>query len=84
MPDISVNDQVCVRRKLRNGNMIRYGSVVKLDGDKALVHFPTEYVKAVIPVNQLEKTSTKFGSYSRVQASALRRGFSTLGNWLIK
>jgi hypothetical protein len=82
--DIAVNDQVMARRKVRNGNLIRYGSVVKLDGDKALVHFPTEYVKAVIPISQLEKTSTKFGNYARVQPSAVRRGFSTLSNWLIR
>jgi hypothetical protein len=80
--DVKVNDQVIVRQKLRNGNLIKIGSVVKLDGDKALVHFPNLYTQQVIPVKELEKTSTAFGGYSRVQPSAVRRGFSTLRNWL--
>lgn len=81
--EIQVNDQVLTKKKLRNGNLIRYGSVVKMDGDKALVHFPTEYVQAVIPLNQLEPTRTKYGSYARVQPSAVRRSFTTLKNWTV-
>jgi hypothetical protein len=83
MSDISVNDQVIVRKKVRNGNLIRFGSVVKKDGDKALIHFPTDHTQVVIPLDQLEKTSTKFG-YSRVQPSAVRRGFTTLQNGMFR
>jgi hypothetical protein len=71
--DFAVNDQVMVRRKMRNGNLVRIGSIVRLDGDKALVNFPLDYTQAVVPTNQLEKTSNRYGSYNRVQASAIRR-----------
>jgi hypothetical protein len=80
--DIKVNDQVIVRQKLRNGNLVKMGSVVRLDGDKALVSFPTLYTQSVVPVSQLEKTSTSFSGYSRVQPSAVRRGLTTLRYWL--
>jgi hypothetical protein len=69
-----VNDQVTVRRKMRNGNLIRMGSIVRLDGDKALVNFPLDYTQTVVPVDQLEKTNARYSTYSRVQASAIRRG----------
>lgn len=84
MSDINVNDQVMVKRKVRTGNLIRFGSVVRKDGDKALVHFPIDHTQVVVPLNQLEKTSTKFSSYSRVQPSAVQRSFTTLQNWLFR
>jgi hypothetical protein len=71
--DFQVQDQVMVRRKLRNGNLIRMGQIVSLDGDKAQVYFPLDYTQASVPVSQLEKTSGRFGTYNRVQASAVRR-----------
>jgi len=78
MDVFNVNDQVIVKKKIRTGNLIRFGSVVRLDGDKALVQFPVDHTQAVIPVKQLEKTSTKFGTYARVQPSAMRRSFTSL------
>jgi len=80
--EFKVNDQVVAKRKIRSGNLVRIGSIVKLDGEKARVHFPVDNTQVVIPVNQLEKTSTKFGTYTRVQPSAMRRSFSTLQDWL--
>ena len=73
MADLQVNDQVMVRKRIRTGNLIRIGSIVKMDGDKAQVNFPVDMTSQVIPVNQLEKTTNRFGLYARVQASALRR-----------
>lgn len=72
--EFEVNDQVLVRRKMRNGNLIRMGSIVRLDGDKALVNFPIDMTSTVLPVAQLERANNKYGSYIRVQASAVRRG----------
>ena len=74
MSDYVAGDQVMMRRKMRNGNLVRMGSIVRIDGDKALVNFPLDYTQTVVPVDQLEKTNNRYGSYSRVQASALRRG----------
>jgi hypothetical protein len=75
MNDIKVNDQVLVRKKIRTGTLIRFGFVVRTDGDSSLVHFPLDHSQAVIPTNQLEKTSTKFSMYARVQNSPTRRSF---------
>lgn len=72
--EFAISDQVMVRRKMRNGNLVRMGSIVRLDGDKALVNFPLDMISTVVPVDQLEKTSNRFGMYNRVQASAIRRG----------
>lgn len=83
MDEIKKDDQVLVRRKMRNGNLVRFGSVVSIDGSgedaKARVNFPIDHTSVVLPVSQLEKTSTKFG-YTRVQPSAIRRSFTTLVN----
>ncbi len=68
-----VNDQVIARKQIRTGTLVRMGSIVKMDGDKALVNFPQDYTQAVIPIEQLEKTSDRFGGYTRVQVSAIRR-----------
>lgn len=73
MTEFSTGDQVMVRRKMRNGNLVRIGSIVRLDGDKALVNFPLDYTQTVVPTSHLEKTSNRFGSYARVQASSIRR-----------
>lgn len=81
MEEIKKDDQVLVRRKIRNGNLVRFGSVVSIDGSgadaKARVHFPIDHTQVVVPVSQLEKTSTKFSGYSRVQPSAVRRSILT-------
>lgn len=78
--EIKKDDQVMVKKKIRSGNLIRFGSVLSIDGSgadaKARVHFPIDHTQAVIPVSQLEKTSTKFGNYARVQPSAVRRSFT--------
>lgn len=73
--EIKKDDQVMVKRKMRNGNLVRFGSVVSIDGEKARVNFPIDHTSVVVPVSQLEKTSTKFG-YARVQPSAVRRSFT--------
>lgn len=73
MEVFATNDQVIVKKKIRTGNLVRFGSIVKLDGDKALVQFPIDHSQAVIPVAQLEKTSTRFGGYARVQPSPVMR-----------
>ncbi len=77
--EIKKDDQVLVRRKMRNGNLVRFGSVLSVDGSgddaKARVHFPIDHTQLVVPVSQLEKTSTRFG-YARVQPSAVRRSFT--------
>lgn len=83
--EIKKDDQVMVRRRIRSGNLIRFGSVLSVEGsgDEAMarVHFPIDHTQAVIPTRQLEKTSTKFGSnYVRVQPSAVRRAFTNLTN----
>jgi hypothetical protein len=75
MNDIKVNDQVLVRKKIRTGTLIRFGSVVKTDENQSLVHFPIDHSQAVVPTNQLEKTSTKYATYARVQPSPVRRSF---------
>ena len=62
-----------VKKKIRAGNLVRMGSIVKLDGDSAMVNFPTEYINAVVPVSQLEKAGQGFGPYARIQVSATRR-----------
>lgn len=81
--EIKKDDQVMVKRKMRNGNLVRFGSVLSIDGSgadaKARVHFPIDHTQVVVPVSQLEKTSTKFG-YNRVQPSAVRRSFTSLVN----
>lgn len=71
--DIKANDQVMVRKKLRNGTLVKFGEVVKLDGDKASVHLPHDHKTIVVSVKELEKTSTRFGQHSRVQGSPIRR-----------
>ncbi len=73
MSDFHVADQVMVRRKMRNGNLVRIGSITRIDGDKALVNFPLDYTSSVVPLTQLERTSNRFGTYNRVQMSAMRR-----------
>ena len=82
--EIKKDDQVMVKKKIRSGNLIRFGSVLSVDGAgadaKARVHFPVDHTQVVVPVSQLEKTSTKFGMYARVQPSATRRSFTTLKN----
>jgi hypothetical protein len=75
--EIKKNDQVIVKRKMRNGNLVRFGSVLSIDGEKARVHMPIEHTQIVVPISQLEKTSTRFG-YNRVQPSAIRRSFTNL------
>jgi hypothetical protein len=71
--NLQVNDQVLVRKRIRTGNLIRMGSVLKIDGDKALVQFPIDHTQTVLPISSLEKTSDRFGGYARVQVSAMRR-----------
>lgn len=72
--DFKQNDQVLVRKRLQNKtNLIRMGSIVRVDGDKALVQFPIDHTQAVLPLSALEKTSQHFGSYAKVQASSVRR-----------
>ena len=71
--DIKKNDQVMVRKKIRSGTLVRIGSVLSVDGDKARVHFPIDQTQVVVPIAQLEKTSTRFSGYSRVQPSAAQR-----------
>jgi hypothetical protein len=84
--EIKKDDQVMVKTKVRSGNLIRYGSVLKIDGagDEATarVHFPIDHTQAVIPVSQLVKTSTRYGStgYVRVQPDPGRRSFTQLKN----
>lgn len=80
MEELKKDDQVLVRKKIRSGNLVRIGSVLSIDGDKARVHFPIDHTQIVIPVSQLEKTSTKFSGYSRVQPSAVRRSVTSLKN----
>jgi hypothetical protein len=72
--EFKVNDQVMMRKKIRTGNLIRMGSIVRIDGDKASVNFPIDHATVVVPVAQLEKTSKRFGQYARVQTSPIRRG----------
>jgi hypothetical protein len=84
--EIKKDDQVMVKTKVRSGNLIRYGSVLKIDGagDDAMarVHFPIDHTQAVIPVSQLVKTSTRYGTsgYVRVQSDPGRRSFTQLRN----
>jgi hypothetical protein len=77
--DLKKDDQVLVRRKMRNGTLVRFGSVLSIDGSgadaKARVFMPIDHTQLVVPVSQLEKTSTRFG-YNRVQPSAIRRSFT--------
>jgi hypothetical protein len=79
MEEIKKDDQVMVKKRMRNGNLIRFGSVLSIDGTgadaKARVQFPIDHTQAVVPVSQLEKTSTRF-NYARVQPSAMRRSFT--------
>lgn len=75
MEEFAVNDQVLVRKPIRTGTLVRMGSILKLHPgeDKALVHFPIDHTQAVIPLTNLEKTSTRFNGISRVQASPVQR-----------
>lgn len=78
--DIKKNDQVMIKKPMRNGQLVRFGEVLSVDGDRARVHFPIDHTQVVVPVSQLEKTSTTFTGYSRVQPSSVRRSFTTLKN----
>jgi len=80
MDTFQQNDQVIVKRKMRNGNLVRFGSIVRLDGDKAAVFFPIDHTQAVIPVSQLEKTERRFGVYARVQPSPVMRSMAPSRN----
>lgn len=71
---IKENDQVISRKRLATGNLIRYGSVVRMLADgKALVHFPNDNTQATLPVAQLEKTSNRHTGRVRVQVNPLMR-----------
>ena len=78
--DIKVNDQVMVKRQMRNGRLVRFGSVVSISGQSARVNFPIDHTSVVVPLDQLEKTSTKFGGYARVQPNQIQRSFTSLTN----
>lgn len=67
------DDTVIARRQMRNGSLIRMGTILRLDGDQALVNFPNDYVTTVIPTSQLEvATPSQAGGYKR--ANSVRRG----------
>jgi ribosomal protein S1 len=80
MEVFAANDQVMVKKRIRSGNLIRFGSIVKVDGDKALVNFPIDHTSLVIPVAQLQKTDKRFGTYKRVQPNPVLRSFTQLVN----
>ena len=77
--EIVKDTQVEYIRPIRSGNLIEIGNVVKIDGDKALVHFPTLYRSNLIPLNQLRATSHRFGQI-KVQPSPARRTLQVLLN----
>ena len=74
---INNNDQVEYLRPIRTGTLVEIGSVVKIDGDRALVHFPQLTKNAMIPISQLRATSHRFGNI-RVQPSPARRTLQNL------
>jgi len=75
---IRVNEQVSVRRQMRNGTLIRIGSVLSINAEAgtAVVHFPVDQTSASFPVEQLEPTSRRFGGRARVQAVPFKRGIA--------
>lgn len=75
---IRVNEQVSVRRQMRNGTLIRIGSVLSINAEAgtAIVHFPVDQTSATFPVEQLESTSKRFGGRARVQVQSARRGIA--------
>lgn len=78
--DFKVNDQVLVRRKMKNGTLIRIGSIIRVSAgkDEALVHFPVDHCQAVVPILQLEHTKRAFSGRARVQVNPAQRGISSL------
>ena len=73
---MKVNDQVMVRKDMRNGaRLVRIGSIVRLDTEAGVaeVHFPNDYTKAVLPIEKLELTSNRFSGRSRVQVDPAKR-----------
>jgi hypothetical protein len=79
-PDFSVNDQVIVKRVMRNGTLIRIGSIIRLSAssETALVHFPVDHCQASVPFSQMEKTSERFSGRARVQVNPVYRGIGVL------
>lgn len=75
---IRVNEQVSVRRPMRNGTLIRIGSVLSINAEAgtAVVHFPVDHTFGTFPVESLEPTSKRFGGMARVQPSPMRRGIA--------
>ena len=80
MSDEIVKDtQVEYMRPIRTGTLVEIGSVIRVDGDRALVNFPTLYKSKYLPLSELRATSHRFGKI-QVQASPARRTLQTLLN----
>jgi hypothetical protein len=78
--DFKKDDQVLVRREMRNGTLIRVGSIIRINAgkDSALVHFPLDHCQAVVPLSQMEKTQSAFSGRARVQPNPAYRTISSL------
>lgn len=71
---ITAGTQVEFKKALHNGNLIRIGNVVRVNGNgMALVNFPIDHSSMEIPVEQLTPTSERFSGRASVDINALRR-----------
>jgi hypothetical protein len=78
--EFKINDQVVVKREMRNGTLIRIGSIVRINAgaENALVHFPIDHAQATVPFSQMERTQSAFSGRARVQVNPAYRGIGQL------
>lgn len=73
---IQKGDQVLYRQALRrpeDGQSIKTGNVISIQGSKALVQFPLENIRRTVEVAQLQLSSERYTGRSSVQFNPVQR-----------